>query len=45
MIEREFGNLLQIKDNYPKIVVTMDEKFSNTYQGIEHVPIRKFLMI
>lgn len=44
-IEREFGNLLQINDNYPKMVVTMDEQFSNTYQGIEHVPIRKFLMI
>ena len=23
--EREFGNLLAIPDNYPKIVVTMDE--------------------
>jgi hypothetical protein len=44
-IEREFGNLLQIKDNYPKIVVTMDEQFRYTYQGIEHVPIRKFLMV
>ena len=44
-IEREFGNLLQIKDNYTKMVVTMDEQFSNTYQGIEHVPLRKFLMI
>ena len=44
-IEREFGNLEKIKDNYPKMVVTMDEQFSNTYQGIEHVPIRKFLMI
>ena len=44
-IEREFGNLLQIKDNYPKMVVTMDEQFSNTYQGITHVPIRKFLQM
>lgn len=42
-IEREFGNLLHIKDNYPKMVVSMDEQFSNTYQGITHIPIRKFL--
>ena len=27
------------------MVVIMDEQFSNTYQVIEHVPIRKFLMI
>jgi predicted AAA+ superfamily ATPase len=42
-IDREFGNLLRIKDNYPKMVVSMDEQFSNTYQGITHIPIRKFL--
>lgn len=42
-IEREFGNLLKIKDNYPKIVVTMDNQFKNSYRGITHVPIRKFL--
>jgi len=43
-IEREFGNLLKIKDNYPKMVVTMDDQYTNSYQGIEHIPIRKFLM-
>ena len=42
--EREFGNLLAIQDNYPKIVVTMDEVEGVSYQGIEQVPVRKFLL-
>ena len=41
--EREFGNLLAIKDNYPKIVVSMDEMIGSEYQGIRHVNIRDFL--
>lgn len=41
--EREFGNLLKIKDNYRKIVVTMDEIQIDSYQGIEHIHLRKFL--
>ncbi|MEN8227605.1 MAG: ATP-binding protein [Bacteroidota bacterium] len=43
-VDREFGNLLAIKDNYPKFVVSMDEVFGkNTYQGIRHMHIRDFL--
>ena len=42
-IDREFGNLLKIKDNYPKIVVSGERSFGNTYQGIKHVYIRDFL--
>ena len=42
-IEREFGNLLKIKDNYPKIVVSGERSFENTYEGIEHIYIRDFL--
>jgi len=42
-IEREFGNLLRIKDNYPKIVVSGEQSFENTYEGVEHVYIRDFL--
>ncbi|MDR3220370.1 MAG: ATP-binding protein [Dysgonamonadaceae bacterium] len=42
-IEREFSNLLKINDNYPKIVVSMDEFSGNTYEGIAHIHIRKFL--
>ena len=41
-IDREFGNLLKINDNYPKIVVSMDEFSGNTYEGIKHLHIRKF---
>lgn len=36
-IEREFGNLLLIKDNYEKIVVSLDDfKFSD-YEGVKHI--------
>jgi len=40
--EREFGNLLRIKDNYEKVVVSADE-FANDYKGIKHIHIRDFL--
>jgi len=43
-MEREFGNLLKIKDSYPKKVVTMDVFSGNSFQGIEHVHINDFLM-
>jgi predicted AAA+ superfamily ATPase len=37
VIKREFGNLLQIKDNYGKYVVSLDDiKFSN-YEGVVHL--------
>ncbi|MCL2328886.1 MAG: ATP-binding protein [Bacteroidetes bacterium] len=42
-IEREFGNLLKIKDNYPKIVVSGERSFENSYEGVRHVYIRDFL--
>ena len=42
-INREFGNLLKIKDNYPKIVISADKSFENTYEGVEHIYIRDFL--
>lgn len=42
-IAREFGNLLKIKDNYPKIVVSAERSFENTYEGIKHIYIRDFL--
>jgi len=41
--EREFGNLLLIKDNYRKIVVTLDEIQVDNYEGVEHLHLRKFL--
>ncbi len=42
-ITREFGNLLKIRDNYPKIVVSGERSFENSYEGIEHIYIRDFL--
>jgi predicted AAA+ superfamily ATPase len=42
-IEREFGNLLKINDNYPKIVVSGERSFENTFEGIKHIYIRDFL--
>lgn len=42
-IEREFGNLMKIKDNYPKLVVSGERSFENSYEGIYHVYIRDFL--
>ncbi len=42
--EREFGNLLKIKDNYRKIVVTMDDLAQGNVQGIEHLHIMDFLL-
>ncbi len=42
-IEREFGNLQKIKDNYPKMLVTMDEFSGNTYEGIITMDLRSFL--
>ena len=43
-IKREFGNLLAIKDNYPKIVITMDPFSGNTVEGIEIVALETFLL-
>lgn len=40
---REFGNLKKIKDNYPKMVVTMDVFSGNTVEGIKIVDLRTFL--
>ena len=43
-INREFGNLLEIKDNYPKYVVSMDDAMSSSdYKGIEHIHIQDFI--
>ncbi|GHV04523.1 ATPase [Bacteroidia bacterium] len=42
-IQREFGNLEKIKDNYPKMVVSMDQFAGNTRNGIQHIYLRDFL--
>ncbi|MCK5122650.1 MAG: ATP-binding protein [Candidatus Pacebacteria bacterium] len=44
--EREFGNLLTIKDNYPKFVISMDELIDlKGYKGIKCIHIRDFLSL
>lgn len=40
--EREFGELLKIKDNYPKIVLSMDN-IDYSFHGIKHYNIINFL--
>jgi len=45
VINREFGNLLEIPDNYRKYVISMDGlNAPNTYKGIEHLNIREFCL-
>ena len=43
-MEREFGNLQKISDNYAKEVVTLDDFRGNTYEGIKQKNLRSFLM-
>lgn len=43
-VNREFGNLKQIRDNHPKYVVSMDRTYGQTnVDGIKHVHLRDFL--
>ena len=41
--EREFGNLLDIRNNWRKIVVSLDEYLIKNYEGIEHIHLKDFL--
>ncbi len=43
-IEREFGNLLSINDQYPKYVVTMDKFWKDSIEGIKHLYVTDFLL-
>jgi|AntRauMFilla1563_2_1112583.scaffolds.fasta_scaffold12428_3 predicted AAA+ superfamily ATPase len=43
-MEREFGNLKMITDNYPKLVITMDTFPGNTHEGIKAQDLRTFLL-
>jgi predicted AAA+ superfamily ATPase len=44
VVKREFGNLLNINDQYPKYVVTMDEFWKDSIKGVQHLYITDFLM-
>src|SRR5690554_5357168 len=43
-VNREFGNLLAVDDQYPKYVVTMDEFWQDNIEGIQHLHITDFLL-
>jgi uncharacterized protein len=44
-IDREFGNLLNISDNFPKYVVTMDETTEiGTFKGIKRMHVKDFCL-
>ena len=42
--EREFGNLEKLKDNYEKIVITLNDSFPNTHNGIKVYTLFDFLL-
>jgi predicted AAA+ superfamily ATPase len=42
-VEREFGNLQKIKDNYEKVVISLDKFFVRELKGIKHVYLIDFL--
>ena len=44
-VEREFTPLLEVKDNYPKFVLSMDSKiWGDQYEGIKRLNIIDFLL-
>jgi predicted AAA+ superfamily ATPase len=44
VIEREFGVLQAIPDNYPKLVLSMDTAFGEDIEGIRRQNLVEFLM-
>jgi predicted AAA+ superfamily ATPase len=43
-VKREFGNLLALDDQFPKYVVTMDDFWKDSIEGIRHLYITEFLL-
>ncbi len=43
-VNREFSTLLEIRDHYPKYVITMDEFWKETIEGVKHFHISDFLL-
>ena len=44
-IDREYASLVEIPDNYPKYLVSMDEiGKTSSYKGIEHMHIKDFCL-
>lgn len=43
-IEREFAPLMKIRDNYPKLVITMDKYWNVDKDGVKGMHLRDFLL-
>lgn len=43
-IRKEFGSLLEIKDNYPKYVLYQESSFKGSYEGIPAMRLEDWLM-
>ncbi len=43
-LKREFSPLLEIQDQYPKYVVTLDDFLQENYQGVKHLYLPDFLL-
>lgn len=43
-VEREFSQLIAIEDQYPKFVVTMDDFWRESIEGVKHLYITDFLL-
>jgi len=43
-VEREFSPLLAVEDHYPKYVVTMDDFWKDSIEGVRHLYIADFLL-
>lgn len=45
-VKREFGNLLEIKNNHPKYVISMDPfQAESNVDGVKHLHLRSFLKL
>ena len=44
-IDREYTPLLEIRDNHPKYVVSMDDLWRDNIEGIKHMHIADFLLL
>ena len=44
VVRREFGNLQKIKDNYEKVVISLDKFFIKEIEGIKHMYLIDFLI-
>jgi predicted AAA+ superfamily ATPase len=44
VVEREFGNLERIDDDFPKYVVTLDDLIPGGRRGIECIKLKDFLL-